>query len=164
MIPTAARSVPHYEHTDNVAMADSQPSFFMLTVGILWQAHTQSCTHSQLWTRPSRKHCGLSRCSQTESSPQACPMKPRFLHLGTTHTRWNASQAQKCGNMARTRCADLTEIFLTALLVWDFLQAFSRYSGRTVPHCGCYFWCILGVGECHIPSYTILISPSRMFF
>ena len=63
-----AKAAPHHEHADNeVPMADSGPS----------------CTHPLCWPGPHCSPFGLSSCSQTESSPWVCLLKPEFQHPAT---------------------------------------------------------------------------------
>ena len=85
----------------------TSPFACMLTMGLLKWTWALSCTHSQLWTGQHSSPFRLSPCSQPQSSPQVCPLKPEFQHPAPTCTIRYMSPSGEYSEVARIVCVGL---------------------------------------------------------
>ena len=85
----------------------TSPFACMLTMGLLKWTWALSCTHSQLWTGQHSSPFRLSPCSQPQSSPQVCPLKPEFQHPAPTCTIRYMSPSGEYSKVARIVCVGL---------------------------------------------------------
>ena len=94
-----ASACAHPQSLQNPQWPELCPIASMLIMRLLWQKYSLSCAHPQFWRRPHSWRFRLSPRSQTKSSPQVCPLKPKFHHPVAVHFR-HVSVARKCSYMA----------------------------------------------------------------
>ena len=88
------------------------PALLLLAYELVIEDLGPFCMHSCLWLGPHSSTFRLTLCSQPQSSPWVCPLKPKFHYPLPLCTSGCISQVGKCIQVDRTLCTGLSVFYL----------------------------------------------------